>query len=31
VDFEVTNGKADSGVYLEGPARIAFEGTLVEY
>ena len=27
VDFETDNGD----VYLEGPARIAFEGTLVEY
>jgi diaminopimelate epimerase len=27
VDFEAANG----GVYLEGPTRIAFEGTLVEY
>ena len=31
VDFETTNGEAGSGVYLEGPTRIAFEGTLAEY
>ena len=31
VDFDVINGKADSEVYLEGPAHIAFEGTLLEY
>ena len=31
VDFESGNGIAGSVVYLEGPARIAFEGTLGEY
>ena len=31
VDFDLSSGLESAVVYLEGPARIAFEGTLVEY